>query len=42
MVRIIGGIWNGFFFNIILWIFTLAGYPFLFNKLPALGGGKDR
>lgn len=42
MVKIVGGIWNGFFFNIILWTFTLAGYPFLFNRLSILGGGKDR
>lgn len=38
MPKIIGGLWGGFLFNIVLWTFSLAGYPYFFNKISVLGG----
>ena len=37
MPRILGGSWGGFCFNFLIWAFTLAGYPFFFNKIKLLG-----
>lgn len=37
MPRILGGRWGGFCFNFLIWAFTLAGYPFFFNKSKLLG-----
>ena len=44
MSQILGGYWGGYFFNLILWTFTLAGYPYFFNKLTLLGAayGKSK
>ncbi len=38
MSKIVGGLAAGFIFNLVLWTFTLAGYPFLFRKISVLGG----
>lgn len=31
----------GFLFQVLLWLFTLAGYPYFFNKLTILGASHD-
>ena len=38
MSMIVSSLLFGLIFNIILWLFTLAGYPLLFKKIKALGG----
>lgn len=42
MSVILGGYWGGFFFNFALWAFTLAGYPYFFNKLKILGAAYEK
>ena len=42
MPQILGGYWGGYFFNLALWTFTLAGYPYFFNKLRILGAAYDK
>lgn len=38
MPYILGEGWGGFCFNLLVWSFTLAGYPYFFQKLRILGG----
>lgn len=42
MPQILGGYLGGCLFNLVLWTFTLAGYPYFFNKLTILGAKYDK